>query len=110
MRSGPVVHDNDRLQDFEYFMSAFHHQMYGQEKDFTDWQIDGEDPILEVESIESKTGKGRRTKYLVKWKGSDDKTWEPVKHLKGCEKAIQDFESKQKKAKLVYSHTALHRC
>ena len=59
--------------------------MYGLDVDLSGEQVeDGEDPILEVEMIVSKKNRGRKTQYLVKWKGSDIKTWEPIRHLKGC--------------------------
>ena len=72
LRSGPQQ-DNDKGDDtFDSFMEAFHHQMYGQDtSELTDYQIEGEDPIWEVESIVAKKNKGRKAKYLVKWVGSD---------------------------------------
>ena len=108
LRSGPVVSSDDvDTKSFDEFMDVFHHQMYGNSKDHSSEQIDGEDPIMEVEQIVAKTGKGKKTRYLVKWKGSDDKTWEPVSHLKGATEAIQRYESTKKgkqTGKMVYDY------
>ena len=38
-------------------MDKFHQTMYGETEDMEDWQVEGEDPILQVESIASKKGK-----------------------------------------------------
>ena len=38
----------------------------------------------------------RHTQYLVKWVGSDKKTWEPLGHLKGAKEEIQRYEVKKK--------------
>ena len=44
--------------------------------------IDGE-PEYEVEAIlDQKTGRGRKRKYLVKWKGYTQPTWEPYSFVK----------------------------
>ena len=42
--------------------------MYGQGSvdELVHEQIDGEDPIWEVERVEAKKGKGRSMKYLIK--------------------------------------------
>ena len=103
LRMGPVT--DDKTSDFDSFIEAYHHQMYGNDKDFSEFQTeDGCDPIWEVESIRSHKGKGRKVKYLVKWVGSDDMTWEPLKYLTGAKEAIQDYrkELKKPKAKVVY--------
>ena len=65
----------------------------------TDEQIDGCDPILEVESIQGKKNRGNKTRYLVKWKGHKEMTWEPKSHLKDCKDIVQAFEDKANKAK-----------
>ena len=104
LRSGPV--DTSDVNGFDEFMERFHHQMYGHDLDFTDWQVEGEDPILEVEMIVSKKNRGKKTQYLVKWKGSDIKTWEPIRHLKGCREEIDRYESQGKaKGKIAYDYT-----
>ena len=56
--------------------------------------MEGEDPLAEVEAIELKRGKGKKAKYLVKWVGSDKKTWEPLSHLKGAKEAVETYEAK----------------
>mgnify|MGYP003335044555 CR=1 FL=1 len=79
--------------------------MYGNNKDFSEFQTeDGCDPVWEVESIRSHKGKGSKVKYLVKWVGSEDMTWEPLKHLTGAKEAIQDYrkELKKPKVKMIY--------
>ena len=62
------------------------------------YQVEGEDPLWEVESIVGQMGKGKNLKYLVKWKGSEKKTYEPIQHLKkyGAEDTINDYEANKK--------------
>ena len=95
LRSGPTAADTT---SFDEFMEVFHHQMYGQQltEDDASWQVDGEDPVLEVEAIVAKKNKGKKTQYLVKWVGPDKKTWEPLGHLKGAKEEIQRYEVKKK--------------
>ena len=90
--------DTSESKDFESFMSAFHHQMYGEhdESEFSHEQVEGSDPILEVERIKDKKGKGAKVKYLVKWVGYDDETWEPSKHLTGCKQMITAYNQSLK--------------
>ena len=61
--------------------------------------IDGCDPVLEVESIQGKKNRGNKTRYLVKWKGHVEMTWEPKSHLKDCKDMVQAFYDKANKAK-----------
>ena len=63
-----------------------------------DEQIDGRDPVLEVESIQGKRYRGNKTRYHVKWKGSDVMTWEPKTHLKDCMTLVKQYEDKVNKA------------
>ena len=95
LRSGPDALRPDSLDDFEGFIQSFEYQMYGNEITEEDkaWQIEGEDPLAEVEAIELKRGKGKKAKYLVKWVGSDKKTWEPLSHLKGAKDAVAQYEA-----------------
>ena len=46
------------VKGFEEFMRVFHHQMYGERdvSSFSHEQIEGEDPVLEVERIKGKRG------------------------------------------------------
>ena len=105
LRMGPV--DKGDIEGCDAFMDKFHHTMYGETEDMEDWQVEGEDPILQVESIASKKGKGKKTQYLVKWCDSDVKTWEPIKHLQGCKEAIQTYEAsvRKGKGKLAFDYT-----
>jgi hypothetical protein len=36
-------------------------------------------------------------KYLVKWVGYENETWEPVENLEGCSELITAYEAKSKK-------------
>ena len=76
----------------------------------TDEQIDGCDPILEVESIQGKKNRGNKTRYLVKWKGHVEMTWEPKSHLKDCKDIVQAFEDKANKAKTKLKQTTATSC
>ena len=68
---------------------------------YEEYRIEGEDPVWEVEAIESKRGKGAKAKYVVKWKGSDERTEEPRKHLVhsdyGCKELLEEFEAELKR-------------
>ena len=76
----------------------------------TDEQIDGCDPILEVESIQGKKNRGNKTRYLVKWKGHVEMTWEPKSHLKDCKDIVRAFEDKANKAKTKLKQTTATSC
>ena len=64
-----------------------------------DEQLDGHDPVLEVEAITGKVGRGNKTKYWVKWKGHKAKTLEPKSHLKDCPDLVKQFEDGINKAR-----------
>lgn len=49
-----------------------------------------------VESIAGKRKRGRKTEYLVKWKGFEDQTWEPMENLNTCQEMIAEYESSLK--------------
>ena len=88
------------IEEFETFMSKLLEPRYTAAKGSVEEQVDGEDPILEVEEIVGKRGSKKKSmKYQVKWKGSKVLTWEPLSHLKGASKAIKEYESKQKYSK-----------
>ena len=62
-------------------------------------QVDEEEPQAEeeyeIEKILDKKGSGKKTMYLVKWKGYDkeeDNTWEPVSSLQENLPFIEEFE------------------
>ena len=65
----------------DVFVEDFFRPWYKATESGEGYQIEGEDPIMELEAIEGQSGKGKKLKYLVKWKGSDVRTYEPVKHL-----------------------------
>ena len=83
LKIGPVqdnMTDIERETSFDTYVEGVFRPWYESVEgntDCTDYQIDGEDPILEVESIEGHMGKGVRLKYLVKWKGHEVQTYEP---------------------------------
>ena len=69
------------IEDFEDFMSKLLEPRYTAAKGSVEEQVDGEDPILEVEEIVGKRGSKKKSmKYQVKWKGSKVLTWEPLTH------------------------------
>jgi len=55
-----------------------------------------------IESIVNKKGKASKVQYLIKWKGSEVKTWEPKSHLEkyGAKEMIAEFENHKKKKKV----------
>ena len=50
--------------------------------------------LFEVESIIAKRGSGRRTEYLVQWRGYPhwEATWEKASSLSGARDAVRDYE------------------
>uniref|UniRef100_A0A914QN11 Chromo domain-containing protein n=1 Tax=Panagrolaimus davidi TaxID=227884 RepID=A0A914QN11_9BILA len=46
-----------------------------------------------VEKVLNKKGKGKNVKYLIKWEGFDETTWEPESNCNGCSELIQEFEA-----------------
>lgn len=67
------------------------------EADDTSGMVGGPPEDWEVESIEKVQGKGKDREWLIKWKGHEEKTWEPRKHLEGCAALLQEFERKAKR-------------
>src|SRR5690349_18885818 len=55
------------------------------EESSIEWEVD---EVLKIRY--ASTG----TEYLIKWKNSNDLTWEPKEHLISCKKAMQRFRSK----------------
>ena len=75
------------------FVSKYNLPAYkGSGRGFEHEQIEGRDPILEVEAIQGKVGRANKTRYLVKWKGHIERTLEPKSHLKGCMDLVQQYE------------------
>ena len=54
---------------------------------------DDEAEIYEVEEILGRRGWGAGIEYLVKWKGYDEKSWEPKRHL-NCDSLLDAFRQK----------------
>ena len=54
-------------------------------------------PSYEVERIIAQRKVGRRTDYLIKWKGypDEDSTWEPASHL-NCPDLLREFKARQR--------------
>lgn len=61
------------------------------------------DPNEENDEYEVEDIRGRRgNKYLVKWKGYNENTWEAKENLQNCDELIRQFEAKnQQCAKMV---------
>ena len=66
LREGPVPIKDIALKKF---LDKYNLPNYKNTPDTTDYTIDGEDPIWEVEAIQGKKGKGSKAQYLIKWKG-----------------------------------------
>ena len=107
LRMGPV-HINDYAKDvdedvFNKYVEGFFEPWYSavNPSDLENEQIEGEDPILEVEAIEARRGKGKKAKYLVKWKGHVIKTYEPRDHLLkyGARTMVEEYDLKVKHKK-----------
>ena len=123
LKMGPVqdnMTDIERETSFDTYIEDFFRPWYKSVEgdiDCTDYQIDGEDPILEVESIEGHMGKGVRLKYLVKWKGHEVQTYEPWQHLHkyGAKEVIEQYRIKNKmrtgkKANLANTEGKVYYC
>ena len=57
----------------------------------------------EVEAIHSHSGKGKRRKYWVKWKGYSeaDATWEPISNLTHISEMLSQYNKQHKIASLI---------
>ena len=112
--------DIEREANFNTYIEDFFRPWYRSvegDKDCTEYQVDGEDPILEVEGIEGHMGKGARLKYLVKWKGHEVKTYERWQHLHkyGAKEVIEQYRMKNKmrtskKANLANTEGKIYYC
>ena len=123
LKMGPAqdnMTDIEREASFNTYIEDFFRPWYRSvegDKDCTEYQVDGEDPILEVEGIEGHMGKGARLKYLVKWKGHEVKTYEPWQHLHkyGAKEVIEQYRMKNKmrtskKANLANTEGKIYYC
>ena len=77
---GPVDNDDEDIDQvsLNQFADDFFKPWYKAATGTEDEQIEGEDPIIEVEKIISHRASGKKQRYLAKWKGSDVKTYEPA--------------------------------
>ena len=120
LKMGPAqdaMSNIEREESFNTYIEDFFRPWYRSvegDKDCTEYQIEGEDPIMEIEGIEGHMGKGAKLKYLVKWKGHEIKTYEPWQHLHkyGAKEAIEQYRMKNKmrtskKANLGHSRLQL---
>ena len=120
LKMGPVhdsMTDTEREASFDTYVECFFGPWYKVTECNEDYQIEGEDPIWEVESIEGHIGKSHKLKYLVKWKDHDVKTYEPYKHLfkYGAKEAILEYQNKikmnkKKKAHLTHTDGTVYYC
>jgi hypothetical protein len=62
------------------------------------------EPEWEVEAVLNKRTRGRRTSYLVKWKGYplEEASWEPADHLANAHKAIHAYEQREQQKHLPF--------
>ena len=76
--SGVAVDIQPEMKDFldRYNLPRF--QVVG---DYSEEQVQGEDPLLVIEKIVSDRGRGKKKQYRIKWEGSATQTWEPAAHL-----------------------------
>jgi len=101
LKMGPVNEENDddniegNEVKLDVFVEDFFRPWYKATESGEGYQIEVEDPIWELEAIEGQSGKGKKLKYLVKWKGSDVRTYEPVKHLEkyGASETIAEYKA-----------------
>ena len=120
LKMGPIhdgMSDTEREASFDTYVESLFRPWYKVTECDEEYQIDGEDPIWEVESIEGHIGKGHKLKYLVKWKDHEVKTYEPYKHLfkYGAKEAILEYQNKikmnkKKKANLAHTDATLYYC
>ena len=122
LKMGPVhqaIDDNNiegNEAKLDVFVEDFFRPWYKATESGEGYQIEGEDPIMELEAIEGQSGKGNKLKYLVKWKGSEVRTYEPVKHLEkyGASESIEEYKASIKlkaseaKAKKLAESEAKH--
>jgi hypothetical protein len=98
LKMGPGKLGRKAKEQTTKFLNKFHVAGYKSTppEAYEEYQIEGEDPVWEVEKIESKRGKGKKAKYTIKWKGSDERTEEPLSHLTGCQDLLEKFETELK--------------
>ncbi len=95
LRMGPVDNTNN-LNKFEEYIEGFFKPWYRMpNKDMSEFQIEGEDPVWEIEQIKSHRCKHPKTQYLIKWVGSDTMTYEPERNLVkyGATKMLSEYKA-----------------
>ena len=98
LKEGP--HKDRGSKTVREFVSKYNLPTYkGSGRGFEHEQVEGRDPVLEVEAIQGKIGRANKTRYLVKWKGHIERTLEPKSHLKGCMDLVQQYEDSLNKAR-----------
>ena len=102
LKMGPTNNDDEQIDEVSMneFIDDFFKPWYRSAEGDEDEQVDGEDPILEVEKIISHSGRGSKTRYLTKWKGSEVKTYEPAANFKhGGKDILEEYRLSLKKGK-----------
>ena len=103
LKMGPTDSNNNEQIDevsMNEFIDDFFRPWYKSAEGDECEQIEGEDPILEVEKIISHSGRGSKTRYLTKWIGSDVKTYEPAANFKhGGKDILEQYRLSLKKGK-----------
>ncbi|OQV15485.1 hypothetical protein BV898_10354 [Hypsibius exemplaris] len=66
------------------------------------------EPVYEVECILDKIGQGPTARYLIKWLGYDEETWEPAADLGSCKDLVRDFEKALEETKTRAKKTRNH--
>ena len=98
LKEGP--HKDRGSKTVREFVSKYNLPTYkGSGRGFEHEQVEGRDPVLEVEAIQGKIGRANKTRYLIKWKGHIERTLEPKSHLKGCMGLVQQYEDSLNKAR-----------
>ena len=95
LRMGPNM-DNIDTDKFEEYIEEFFIPWYRMDNsDISDEQIEGEDPIWNIEQIKSHRGKGKKRRYLIKWENSNKMTYEPGINLTkyGAKNMVDQYEA-----------------
>ncbi|XP_031624988.1 chromobox protein homolog 1-like [Contarinia nasturtii] len=58
----------------------------------------------EVESIIGHRVVKGKEKFLIKWKGEEESTWEPIENLFGCIEMVREYMLKKENEKKVLDH------
>jgi len=104
LRNGPEGTVNTTEENAKRFYDKYNLAQYERDQpDDEEYQVDGEDPVSNVEKITGKKREKRVTMYRVKWVGWKKESWEPLKNLVNdeydCKKLIKEYEQRKKEAK-----------